>query len=44
MNILDDLVEDQFLAIQKKTHESYELSLPLKIEIGDDGSEKPCLM
>lgn len=41
---LDDLVESHFTTVQHKTHKSYELSQPLKIEILDDGSEKPCLI
>ncbi len=41
---LDALVESQFTTVQHKTHEAYELSQPLKIEILDDGSEKPCLI
>lgn len=43
IEMLDDLVENQFSIVQHKTHQPYELSQPLKIEVRDDGSEKPCL-
>ena len=44
IDTLDNLVENQFWAIQNDTHAPYELSNPIKIEIRDDGSENPCLV
>jgi hypothetical protein len=44
MDALDDFVESQFCAVQHMTHQTYELSMPLKLEIRDDGSETPCLI